>query len=186
MKAKYKCRLDTNSIRAMQKALNEYAQALPNRVERAVQILLEKGIRTAKLNTGKYANYIFFDSETAISKNGCTGLMIAWDMEIIEEWLTSASPKWQQVHREKIRPLLLAEFGSGFHADDKNEIQTPGVGQGTMPNNYGHAFDRGGWVWYDMSGVYHKSDGEKPTYPIYNAYIEMLSQVQNAFIEAFN
>jgi len=80
---------------------------------------------------------------------------------------------------------LLAEFGSGWLANISN-WNVPGVGQGTMPNAEGHAFDRDGWWWYDTNGNKHNSYGEKPTYPMHAAMVAMMMEVDRIAREVFN
>ena len=160
------------SLNELIQQLEEYEKKLDSRFQNFLSRLMDVGIEVAKAKLGDYEGYVEFRKE--ISEN--EGILIATDGEkILKEWYTNA--KKTQKRSYEISPLLMKEFGSGWLAVVMSDI--PGVGQGTMPNSYGHANDPNGWYWYDEDGKKHHSIGEAPTFPMYSAAIEMMREIDN-------
>lgn len=163
-------------------ALENYKVELREKSETFVSLLIERGIEIAKINTGPYAGMISFQKVLNRTDEGCDGVLIATDgKKLVREWYTDKSRKHKRSY--EVSPLLLAEFGSGWLADVTWNV--PGVGQGTMPNSYGHAADDDGWWWYDEDGVKHHSIGETPQYPMRTALLEMMFDVDKIGKEVF-
>ena len=143
---------------------------------------MDKGIETAKANSGQYKRYISFRKEVAVDDDGVEGYLIATDgVKLIREWYTDAKKTHKRGY--EVSPILLAEFGSGWLSVVLDNVA--GVGQGTMPNSYGHAADDDGWYWYDENGIKHHSIGESPTFPMHNAVIEMMNDIEAVAREVF-
>lgn len=177
--AKYTLDLSVSGIKALQKQLKDYKKDLVNKCEDYVRRLAEIGIETAKHNTGNFGRYITFSVKTEPNKDGCTALMIATETgKIVSTWQTKDGIKSVDVS-----PLLMAEFGSGWRAE--NPMNVPGVGQGTFPDSQGHAFDREGWYWQDLDGNWHHSYGITPKMPMYNAYLKMERKIFETAKEVF-
>lgn len=178
--------LSLNKASDIQRVIRELETekySLNKKAERFIYRLADKGIQTAKANAGKYGAYILFKKEVHGTDNGAEGLLIATDgTKLIKEWYTDKN--LTQKRSYEVSPLLLAEFGSGWLATLQN-WNVPGVGQGTMPNSYGHAFDPDGWYWYDVAGVKHHSKGEKPTYPMHAAMVAMMMEIESTAREVF-
>lgn len=139
--------------------------------------LMDVGIEMANKQLGEFSGMVVF--EKTIDDDG--GIIVATDGEkIIRVWYTDKNLTNERSY--EVSPLLLAEFGSGWLAEVKGEIE--GVGQGTMPGQT-HAFDVNGWWWYDEDGIKHHSYGEKPTHPMYYAVIEMQTQIEAIAREVF-
>ncbi len=167
------------------KELVRYKEELKVRCRTFVNKLLDEGIYVAMSNSGEYAGMIVFKREVRDTENGCEGVLIATDgQKIVRTWY--ASKKDAQRDRNPrsytVSPLLLAEFGSGWLAEVL--VNVDGVGQGTMPDSYGHAFDDH-WAWYDANAVKHVSQGEAPTHPMYKAVIAMETEIDRIGKEIF-
>lgn len=166
--------LNSKSIEYAIELLELEKKRIRDRMNVLIKDLARIGIRTATVQSGKYSGYISFESEINDTENGYVGALIARDKEkIISRWYRGG----ELVERE-VSPLLLAEFGSGWYADVKDEwgsLQGE-VGQGTFPGQI-HAYDPGGWYWKDEQGRLHHSIGELPEYPVYNAWKAMLDAV---------
>ena len=171
---KYTISLDTNEIKDLVKTLNQLAKDLPSRCQMAVQVLADAGIKVASANMGEYKGMVLFTKEVDVNETGCTCLMVATDTEHpVRTWVYKGEEKSAEVS-----PILMAEFGSGWHSEVLFDID--GVGQGTFPGQT-HAFDPKGWFWKDKEGKTHHSYGEAPTYPMYKASLEMVSKIQEVF-----
>lgn len=149
--------------------LEAYKESLRDRTKVFREELAKAGIKAAYASSGQYKGSITFET-----KDGGEGVTILSGKDknvILKEWYTDK--KLTHKRSYEISPLLMAEFGSGWLAVVLYDIA--GVGQGTMPGQK-HASDPKGWVWYDESGVKHRSIGEPPTFPMHNAIITMLTQ----------
>ena len=164
------------------KELNEYVKTLNWQLGEFVRRLMDVGIETAQSNSGQYKGYIRFEKQVAVDSDGVEGLLIATDgKRLIREWYTSK--KGGERRSYEVSALLLSEFGSGWLATVLDNV--PGVGQGTMPNSYGHAADDDGWYWYDEDGIKHHSIGEAPTFPMHTALLAMEFEVDRIAKEVF-
>lgn len=176
---KYKIHLDTDEINNLIEELNYYKDSLIPKCQVFVQKLADIGIKTAKANTGEYGSLITFKRELDPTEYGCKAIMIATDgQKIIREWKYHGSTKTAEVS-----PILMAEFGSGWHAENLDGVD--GVGQGTFPDQT-HAFDPYGWWWTDTNGEHHHSTGEAPTFPMHSASLAMIFEMQSIAEEVFN
>lgn len=170
-----------SSIRELQKGLEEYKKTIVANCEEAVKRLAECGIETAKLNTGKYGKYIVFSMKVNSDDYGCEAIITATNTGMIKsEWRTADGVKTADVN-----PLLMAEFGSGLRAE--NPFDVKGVGTGTFPSETAkdHATDPNGWWYMDTEGEWHHSYGMKPSAPMYNAWLEMYSNIETVMKEVF-
>lgn len=162
--------LSISSIKRLQDDLRKYQSDLTNKCEIFVRRLAETGIEVAKHNTGNFGHYITFSTKAEPNKDGCKGILLATETgKIISKWQTKDGIKTADVS-----PLLMAEFGSGWRAENPANVE--GVGQGTFPDQT-HAFDKEGWYWTDLEGNLHHSYGITPKMPMYNAYLEMERKV---------
>lgn len=174
------------SIEKAIKALEEYKQELTAKMETFVNKLADKGIDAAVKASGQYSKYIVFSKEIHTAGDEAECIVIATDgQKILKEWYPSKKDAEKGTNKRAyyVSGLLLAEFGSGWLADVIYNIS--GVGQGTMPNSYGHASDPDGWYWYDKAGTKHYSIGEPPKYPMHNAMVRMMEEVTSTAREVF-
>ena len=174
------------SIEKAVKALEEYKSGLVSKTEIFVRKLADKGIETAKSTSGQYVQFISIWPEVNTVGDEVECIVIATDgKKILREWYPSKKDAQNGTNKRGyyVSPLLLAEFGSGWLADVMYDI--PGVGQGTMPNSMGHAADPDGWYWYDSSGTKHHSIGEPPKYPMHNAMVRMMQEIESTAKEVF-
>lgn len=157
--------------------LNNYKEELQTKTDILISRLMDVGIKVARSRLDEYSGYVVFTKEIS---NG-NGLLIATDgQRVIKEWYTDKDLTNKRSY--EISPILMKEFGSGWLATVISDIG--GVGQGTMPNSYGHANDPDGWYWYDEKGKHH-SIGEAPTFPMYSATVEMMREIDSIAKEVF-
>ena len=159
----FKTDLSVKGIEQLKKDLLNYKEVtLKNLLRKYVTELAKEGITVCQQNVGGFGKYITFSIKTDVTKDGCKALMLAEETgKIISSWQTTDGIK-----TEEVSPLLMAEFGSGWGAE--NPMNVPGVGQGTFPNQT-HAFDREGWYWMDLDGNWNYSKGINAKMPMYKA-----------------
>lgn len=163
--------LSKSSIEQLQKDLKTYKLDLTIKCREFVERLANEGIQTARrsVSNTEYGKFISFTKTFVSSPYGCQAIMLATNTGIIvSEWKTKDGVKTADVS-----PLLMAEFGSGPQAQNpKNVI---GVGRGTFPEQT-HAFESG-WYYMDLQDQWHYSTGVTPSMPMFNAIVEMESQI---------
>lgn len=172
----------SKGIAKLKKELQSYSDRIDRKTEVFVNRLARAGIRVGNMNKGKFGSAYTLYKTTTINdgENSYETTLIAEDKWLIlKEWFYKGDIK-----QEEISPLLMAEYGSGWYADVKLQPSDISVGQGTFPNQK-HAFDSDGWFWTTPDGELHHSYGEKPTYPVYKAYMEMLTQINEIAKETF-
>lgn len=171
--------LSDKSIKNAVNSLEKYKQSILKRCEQLVSELADDGIAIAETNVGNFGRYITFTKQIEPESNGCTAIVLATETgQIKSQWLTSDGIKSADVS-----PLLMAEFGSGWRA--QNPLNVPNVGQGTFPGQT-HAFDKEGWYWRDLNGDLHHSYGITPTMPIYKAYVNTEQNILRKAREVFD
>lgn len=167
------------SFEAAIKQLEHYKERLDQNCEEFVRRLMEIGVETAEDNTGRYRGLIVFHKHLYSDDSWVDGVIVATDgTKLIREWYHGG-----EIVSYEVSPLLLAEFGSGWLAKVLDHV--PGVGQGTMPGAYGHAFDKDGWSWVSPDGEKHHSFGEAPTYPMHTAVYAMMFEIDRIGREVF-
>lgn len=178
MKKTININLSESSIQNAIKELQDYKQSILNKSKQLVSELADEGIIVAKSNVGNFGKYITFTKTITESQNGCTAIILATETgQIISQWKTSDGIKSADVS-----PLLMAEFGSGFKA--QNPLNNPKGGQGTFPGQT-HAFDKEGWYWIDLNNELHHSYGITPTMPIYKTYKYLEEEIMSKAKEVF-
>lgn len=175
--------LDVQQINKAIQDLQAYENRFHQNIKLATDILADIGISVASHNVnGKYLPYLLFTKKIEnVDDNGVTEIVCAVETgQIYEEWYIDSAYNTTGYY---ISPLLMAEFGSGIHAVPYKTIG----GQGTMPNTLSNGRNamRGWWRWKDLNGDWHYSTGEKPTAPVYHAYVAMSGQIRNVFREVF-
>lgn len=169
-------------MRDLQNQLARYRDSLPIKAEKFVSRLADVGIMVGKANCGEYTNAIAFTKTIYSDSQGHTiAYVSAKDkFPIVREWFYHGDIK-----QEEVSGLYMAEFGSGWYAKPLLPPPSGNGGQGTFPGQT-HAFDENGWKWTTPDGEEHISFGEEPTYPIYNAFIEMRAEIIEIARECFN
>lgn len=178
-KRKFKTDLSVKGIEQLKKDLLNYKEVtLKNLLLRYVTELAKEGIIVGQQNVGGFGKYITFSIRTDITKDGCKSLMLASETgKIISSWQTADGIKTAEVS-----PLLMAEFGSGWGAE--NPMNVPGVGQGTFPGQT-NAFNEEGWYWMDLAGNWNYSKGITAKMPMYKASQQIKSIVKSKAREVF-
>lgn len=172
--------LSASSVKSLMKELETYrTSTLPQKCQQAVQELSKQGISVARQNTGDFGHYItFYTKLEQTSEAQCQAVLVATNTGMIKrEWQTLEGVKSVDVN-----PLLMAEFGSGYKAQNPKGII--GVGQGTFPGQT-HAFDKNGWYWQDLDGNWNHSTGIEPTAPVYKAWEYILATAESVMKEVF-
>lgn len=171
--------LSQKSIQNAIKEIRDYQNDFHRKLEVFVSRLADSGIEVAQNNVGGFGKYIVFSKEVDPAETGCTVIIHAKETgKIISSWLTKEGKKDAEVS-----PLLMAEFGSGFGAENPKNI--PGVGQGTFPDQK-HAKDPEGWYWKDLDGKLHHSKGIEAKMPMYKASLEIIEQCERIAKEVFS
>lgn len=175
---KLKATLSTQSINHLISQLTDYRDSLRQKSELLVSRLLDEGIKVAYQHTGRYTGYIEFTKEIENEGTECVGVLIGRDSKpFISKWKYKGGVK-----EVEVSGILMTEFGSGWLSDVRWNVA--GVGQGTFPGQT-HATDNGGWWWEDVDGSKHHSIGEPPQYPMYQANMAMLEQIDKIAREVF-
>ena len=158
--------LSVKGIEELKRELLNYKEVtLKNLLCEYATELAKEGIGVAQQNVGNFGRYITFSIKVNPRKDGCNALLYAVDSEkIISQWKTKDGMKSAEVS-----PLLMAEFGSGWGAE--NPMNVPGVGQGTFPSETAqqNAFKEEGWYWMDLDGTWKHSRGINAKMPMYKA-----------------
>lgn len=171
--------LSKSSIKKALRGVRNYENTLRLKSQLLIERLLEVGISVAYQHTGKYEGYVEFTKEIDIGDKQVVGVLIGRDLKpFISEWKFKGGKRSVEVSG-----LLMLEFGSGWLADVRWDV--PGVGQGTFPGQT-HATDPDGWWWEDLDGHKHHSIGEVPQYPMYNADMRMIEQIDAIAKEVFS
>jgi len=123
----------------------------------------ERAEEVAKQYCGKYSPFIDVTHEV----DGKTLTVTASSEDVTSEWDGGKT--------EDISPVLMAEFGSGWYAENNSDDDRGGQGK---LNKYGHAFNRKGWSWTENGKPFH-SLGERPTRPMYTAYVTLVKEAGN-------
>lgn len=174
---RYTAQLSPNSLRKMQKQIDEYRKDLPNRVAKALNILADKGVKKADeiaRRSGTFGDCVIFEKVSAdIKDTEVTAIMRGTNLGIEMSWQQADG----STKSAMVNALLMLEFGSGAYADDEH--------RGTFPDQT-HSFDAGGW-WFKPVGSneWVHSFGYKPKKPMLEAYLEMEQEILSAFNEAF-
>lgn len=163
----FKSDLSVKGIEQLKKDLLDYKNnTLPNLLKQYITALAQEGISVGKQNVGGFGKYLTFSVKTEVSKDGCKALMLASENgKIISTWKS-----YGEIKSAEVSPLQMAEFGSGWGAE--NPMQIPDVGQGTFPGQ-AHAFDKEGWYWTDEDDNLNYSKGITAKMPMYKASIRI-------------
>lgn len=177
-------KLNSTSLKQAANEVRDYGNDLQIKVYNVLRKLAEKGIAVAEQTVGSLGKYITF------SRRSETDGMVIIAQEtsvILAQWtLKNGEPR-----EEEVSPLLMAEFGAGPHAiiwhgqDNDTNVMPSGrkVGRGEFPHQT-HAFESS-WYYMDKSGNWQVSTGIKPTRPLHNAVMELISTVDATVREVF-
>lgn len=169
--------LSTQSVGKIIDEIDDYTKSLPKKCQIFSERLADLGIKIAYDKT--VSSGVAFIKEMENLEYGCKTLMIGKDLfKIHQQWVKQGG----EVGEAEISPLLMSEFGSGWKAENPQNIE--GFGQGTFPNQT-HAFDVGGWSWFGLDNQWHHSTGIAPTMPMYSAFLEMYSQIEKIAKDVF-
>lgn len=179
MKQTYNVKLTDKSVNALIKKLKTYEKSLLAKTQQVLRKLADMGIQVAYQNEGLYEGHLSF-TKSAVDNNGNV-----FSLVLIGKRKHYVKVSWKVkdgIKTVNVDPLLMAEFGSGWLANNMWDIG--GVGQGTFPNQK-HASDPKGWWWEDLSGVTHHSIGQQPSYPMYKAWLQMQEDINTVIKEVF-
>lgn len=175
---------EVKGLKETKEKLEKYQKSVDDRLEVFISKLLDVGIQTANLykdssvlaenNTQNLGQYVTFTKEV----EGKTGKLIGVDIPIQTAWKNK-----EGTHTATVYPLLMLEFGSAFFGVEPHEEYGGFGGKGTMATA-GHENDLE-WWWIDLEGKRHKNYAIRPTMPMYEAYKEMIMQVDNVAKEVY-
>ena len=178
-KRRFKTDLTVSGINNLKAELINYKNnILQSKLNLFTRRLAEIGLNVAnvKISESPLGKYVSVKIETKSLNGESIAFLIA---------------NGQTVQSEGYEPfniLLGIEFGSGIHYN-KDEINPYanelGFGYGTFPGQL-HALKDEGWYYWDAkTETWKHSYGIKATMPMYNAYIQMLQQIQTIAREVF-
>lgn len=176
--------IDLTDSECIEKAINELLRIDEEIKAKTIELankLADLGITVAQSNAGdEFKPYIEFSKKVENEGEGeCTVVMYGKNIEdMISQWKL----KDGTVRTVKVNALLMNEVGSGQHVYNPDNLE--GGFPGAL-NTYGHALDRNGWYWVDMSGVKHHSTGREYHLSMHTAYMEMNKQVYDVVREVF-
>ena len=167
---------EEGSIKTAKSELRRYRKDFHTKTRSFVNRLITVGIKTARMNTGKYGEVIAFERDIRQKDNEILGKLIAVGQPIY------GMRKGELV---EANPVLLAEFGSGWEAKVLDQPVGLSVGQGTFPGQT-HAFSPQGWYYVNLEdGETYHTYGEAPTFPMHSAMLAMLFDIDRIAKEVF-
>lgn len=167
---------EKNGIKAAKSELRQYRKKIVTKTRSFVSRLITVGIKTARMNTGKYGEVIAFERDIHQKDNAIIGKLIAVGQPIYG---------MRKNELVEANPVLLAEFGSGWEAKVLDKPAGLNVGQGTFPGQT-HAFNPQGWYYVSLEdGETYHTYGERPTFPMHAAMTAMLFDIDRIAKEVF-
>lgn len=137
------------------KNLKQYRDDILNKkIDEFLNELATVGIEAARVRMAdsRYKDYITFGSTVEVGdKVHHVVLLYGRNTKMLERtWLLTATGN--KTGQSTVNPILMSEFGSGAYASISGYMNAEGIGgRGTHPTQK-HAFDKGGWWWYEEVG----------------------------------
>lgn len=182
--------LSQNSIAECIDWINEYKESLQYKTQVLVERLADLGITTAEThlsgaNTNHLEKFVMFGKQVNPSQSGCTGVMFGMADTLTSHWYSGDGTE----HNDVVEPLLMLEFGSGIYGLPPQSAFGGYGGQGTMAIS-GHENEASWWYATDIDENgkptnWHIGTAVEPTRPMYNAWLEMYTQVMTIAREVF-
>lgn len=174
---KIRLKLNTTDINNTINILENYKKKILNACLGFCMELSRQGIEIAyqSIAENPLARYVVFFRRFNTDEAGASVIVIGTNKDglLTRRWIGLDEYGNEIIKTADISPLLMVEFGAGPNV--KNEMNIPGVGRGTFPNQT-HAFEDS-WWYKDLSGVWHETSGEMANMPMYNAYVEMQTKI---------
>lgn len=157
---------DPDSIDKAIKQLNDYSKGLDQKARNLCQRLADLG--------AWYAEWNF--SQVAWTYSGTVDYAITVDRLSDNQYLIKAAGEG----------VLFIEFGAGITLGGGHPMDSQlGMGPGTYPNGKGHWNDPNGWWYKDEDGTKHKTYGNAPGMPMYNAAKDLRNEIKKIAQEVF-
>lgn len=183
-----RARLTSDSLKQMADELRNYENSLRDKIRLFRELLAAKGIMAARSSvTGGFGNYITFEKQDS----GDTTVIVAREMsQVLSSWLRNG----EQVDAW-VSPLLMSEFGAGKYAivwqdtqGGSTDVLSDGthIGRGTFHYPDPSHGVKDAWYYMDLSGNWQKASGVKPTRPMHNAVLEIITQIEQTAREVFD
>ena len=176
MPTKIKMRLCVEDVERAVKELKDYEGRLVTKCNVLCGKLADMGLTVAKANisSAPLGKYVHLNVNYEPKKAGCKAILIATG-----DTLNTPSGA--------VNTLLMIEFGAGIHYNHEANPKASefGMGVGTYPNQT-HAFQEEGWYYMDENGQWHHTYGVKATMPMYNADMEILTNIHKVAREVFS
>jgi hypothetical protein len=161
--------LSPSAFERAAKEIREYADHLSDQCRTFVDQLAQIGLDSALTNArmSPLGNTVSFQIKNYDMADTAIAILIGTGADTQTENYPVANT------------LLMIEFGAGIVLnDEQNPFASEfGMGVGTFPDQK-HAFDPGGWVYPDETGVWHHTYGTKATMPMYHADTDMLQSIE--------
>ena len=157
---------DVRSIDRAIKQLEDYSKGLNEKAKRLCERLADMG--------AWYAEWNF--SNVAWTYSGTVDYAITVDRISDSQYIVKAGGEG----------VLFLEFGAGItlgYGPPLDELL--GMGPGTYPNAKGHWDDPNGWWYKDEDGTKHKTFGNAPGMPMYNAAQDLRKEILKVAREVF-
>ena len=167
---------DGKSLQQAIKQIESYRDDLPRKCQEICRRLCEIGQQTAlvAINESPQGKAVTLRMDIDPSKGGCKAMLIGTGKTVTDD------------NGRSFNLLFGIEFGSGITLNPtENPLASDfGMGVGTFPDQV-HAFDRGGWMYFDKDGKWKHSYGVKATMPFYKAMLEIRKNVDKVVKEVF-
>ena len=175
------------NIDRVQEQLKQYMKSYTKKLQKFVELLLEKGITVAETETAKGSHQlpqrIRFEKKIEADKGYVLGILTGKGDTLISDWIDAKGNE----HIDEVFPLSMLEFGSAAYALEPQDTFGGHGGKGTfsVSGNENKA------SWYvtkiDDGGneIRKHATAIEPTKPMYNAMLDMRSEISECAEKAF-
>ena len=186
-----KATLSYDGITGLIKELERYAESLDDKNKMFIDLLLDCGIRVAeqKISGGTHSmpeRITFYKDYADAEDHGVTGLMVGVGETFFSHWYEEDGTE----HNDEVYPLAMMEFGSAGLAVPYTSAYGGFGGKGSFAIK-GHENDYSWWIITDYDEDTQQPTARKlgtavaPTQPMYNAMLEMQTQIRECARKAF-
>ena len=181
-----KVSLSVDSLEDAIRELTEYATSLDEKTQRFVDLLQGVGITAAELvlsiGTHTMPDRITFEKTIETDGAYTLGVIVGIGETFLSDWIDA----FGEEHVDEVFPLAMMEFGSGAYALPPQEAFGGSGGQGRFAR-MGNETKASWYVTRVDNGVKHKvfATAIRPTRPMYNAMLQMRSQIMECARKAF-
>ena len=164
----FKSDMSVKGLDSLIRELQKYKDDLPNKCNKLVSELLQKGVEVSKarISDSPLGKYVTVTTNISSEKMGCKGILLA---------------KGAVKEQEGYAPfsiLLAIEFGAGIHYNPTPNPNADkfGLGVGTFPGQI-HAYEDFWFYWDENAQEWKHTHGVKATMPMYSADMEIIQNI---------